>query len=168
MQPFQRIMVPVEGVRDSLGPIEHATQLARHFDAEVLLVHVDDALPGRAIDETERRSAARRDLDALRGDLKRVRDNLGSVDLNPAGKRMDVADVKNHVLRILAGIAPEADLDRLGEDQELREWLDLDSMDLLNFVTALDQQLHVGVPESDYAALETLKGCLDYLAPRAS
>jgi acyl carrier protein len=81
---------------------------------------------------------------------------------------MDVADVKNHVLRILAGIAPEADLDRLGEDQELREWLDLDSMDLLNFVTALDQQLHVGVPESDYAALETLKGCLDYLAPRAS
>jgi nucleotide-binding universal stress UspA family protein len=81
MQPFQRIMVPVEGVRDSLGPIEHATQLARHFDAEVLLVHVDDALPGRAIDETERRSAARRDLDALCGDLERERITCRTIEL---------------------------------------------------------------------------------------
>ncbi len=73
MQRFRRILVPVEGVRDSLGPIEHATQLARHFDAEVLLLHVDDALPGRAIDEAERRSAARRDLDAISADLERER-----------------------------------------------------------------------------------------------
>src|SRR5690606_24538907 len=71
MQRFRRILVPVEGVRDSLGPIEHATQLARHFDAEVLILHVDDALPGRPIDEAERRSAARRDLEAIRADLER-------------------------------------------------------------------------------------------------
>ncbi len=81
---------------------------------------------------------------------------------------MNAVDVKTHVLRILGGIAPEADLARLGEDQNLREWLDLDSMDFLNFVTALDHGLHVAVPETDYPALATLKGCVDYLAPRAS
>jgi acyl carrier protein len=81
---------------------------------------------------------------------------------------MNAADVRTRVLRILAGIAPEADLDRLGDDHDLREWLDLDSMDFLNFVTALDHELHVAVPESDYAALATLKGCIDYLARRAS
>jgi acyl carrier protein len=81
---------------------------------------------------------------------------------------MNAADIKAHVFRILAGIAPEADLEGLGEDQDLRETLDLDSMDFLNFVTALDQDLHVAVPEGDYAALATLKGCVDYLAPRSS
>ncbi len=81
MQPFRRILVPVEGLRDSLGPIEHATQLARHFDAEVLLVHVDDALPGRPIDEAERRSAARRDLEALCADLEREKITCHTVQL---------------------------------------------------------------------------------------
>jgi universal stress protein A len=81
MQPFRRILVPVEQLKDSLGPIEHATQLARHFDAEVLLVHVDDALPGRPIDEAERRSAARRDLEALCADLERERVTCRTVQL---------------------------------------------------------------------------------------
>jgi nucleotide-binding universal stress UspA family protein len=71
MQPYRRILVPIEGLRDSLAPVEHATQLARHFDAEVVLVHVDDAMSSRAIDEAERRSAARRDLGALCADLER-------------------------------------------------------------------------------------------------
>lgn len=81
---------------------------------------------------------------------------------------MNADEVRAHVLRILAGIAPEAELDRLEEDQDLREWLDLDSMDFLNFVTALDEELHVAVPEVDYAALSTLKGCVDYLTAQVS
>src|SRR5262245_31512118 len=81
MQRFRRILVPVEGVRDSLGPIEHATQLARHFDAEVLLVHVDDALPGRPRDEAERLSTARRDLDAVSEGLEREKITCHTLEL---------------------------------------------------------------------------------------
>lgn len=81
MEPFRRILVPVEGLRDSLRPIERATQLARQFDAEVLLVHIDDALPGRSIDEAERRSAARRDLEALCADLEREKISCHTVEL---------------------------------------------------------------------------------------
>ena len=81
MQRYRRILVPVEDLKDSLGPIEHATQLARHFDAEILLVHVDDALPGRPLDVAERRSAARRDLEALRADLEREKITCHTVEL---------------------------------------------------------------------------------------
>ena len=81
MQRFRRILVPVEGLRDCLGPIEHATQLARHFDAEVLLVHVDDALPGRALDEAERRSATHRDLDAITAELEREKITCHTLEL---------------------------------------------------------------------------------------
>ena len=81
MEPFRRILVPVEGVADGLGPIQHATQLARHFGAEVVLVHVDDSISTRAIDEAERRSATRRDLDALRAELEREKVACRTVEL---------------------------------------------------------------------------------------
>jgi acyl carrier protein len=73
-------------------------------------------------------------------------------------------EIRESVLRILGEIAPEADLGALGGDAVLREELDLDSMDFLNFVTALDERLGLAVPETDYPKLATLDGCIDYLA----
>lgn len=73
-------------------------------------------------------------------------------------------EVRATVLRILGRIAPEADLATLRGDAAIREELDLDSMDFLSFVTAVDEELHVAVPEADYEQLATLDGCLDYLA----
>jgi acyl carrier protein len=72
-------------------------------------------------------------------------------------------EIRAGLLRILGGIAPEADLESLRGDAALREELDLDSMDFLNFVTAIDEQMHVAIPEADYERLATLDGCLDYL-----
>ena len=46
-------------------------------------------------------------------------------------------------LRVLAGIAPEAELEALDPNADLREALDLDSMDFLNFVIRLHQRLRV-------------------------
>jgi acyl carrier protein len=48
----------------------------------------------------------------------------------------------------------------------LREQLDIDSMDVLNFVSAIDQELHVSIPEVDYPKTATLDGCVDYVAER--
>lgn len=72
-------------------------------------------------------------------------------------------DIRIVVLRVLGQIAPEADLERLQPDVAFREQLDLDSMDLLNFVIALHRELHVAIPEDDYPKLATLRGCVDYL-----
>jgi acyl carrier protein len=70
------------------------------------------------------------------------------------------------VLRVLGDIAPEADLASLRSDVAFREQLDLDSMDILNFVVGLHGALGVDIPEADYPKLATLDACVEYLASR--
>jgi acyl carrier protein len=77
------------------------------------------------------------------------------------------SELKQVALRVLGGIAPEADLEALDPRADLRETLDLDSMDFLNFVVGLHDATGVEVPESDYGALSTLTGCVEYLAVRS-
>jgi len=69
---------------------------------------------------------------------------------------------------VLAGIAPEANLADVGENEDLREALDLDSMDFLNFIIGLGlgQGSGVAIAESDYPRLYTLKGLVAYLSER--
>ncbi len=76
---------------------------------------------------------------------------------------MSDAQIQEIVLRVLAGIAPEADLTRLKPQGRLRDQLDIDSMDFLNFVIGLHRELHVEIPERDYGRLMTLAGCIEYL-----
>ncbi|MBI5543212.1 MAG: acyl carrier protein, partial [Deltaproteobacteria bacterium] len=75
-------------------------------------------------------------------------------------------DLRSQVLKILGSIAPEADLTTLDPQADLRETVDLDSMDLLNFATRIHQKLGVDVPEADERQLVTLRGCVAYLARR--
>lgn len=60
----------------------------------------------------------------------------------------------------LAGIAPKADLATLREDDDLREALDLDSMDFRNLVSGLHERTRQPIPEADYPRLFTLAGIL--------
>ena len=76
---------------------------------------------------------------------------------------MSEAEVCETVLQVLGSIAPEADLTRLKPEARLRDQLDIDSMDFLNFVIGLHQELHVDIPERDYTHFMTLTGCIDYL-----
>ncbi len=72
-------------------------------------------------------------------------------------------EIRATVLRVLGEVAPEADLASLKPDIGLREQLDVDSMDLLNFVIGLHNALNVEIPETDYPKLATLDGCVEYL-----
>ena len=76
---------------------------------------------------------------------------------------MTAAEIKRLILDILADIAPEADTGALAGDADLREELDLDSMDFLNFVVALHDRAGIDVPEADYPQLFTLDGAIAYL-----
>ena len=75
-------------------------------------------------------------------------------------------DLRAAVLRVLGDVAPEADLTSLAPDVSFREQLDLDSMDILNFVVGLHAGLGVEIPEADYPRLATLDACVEYLAAR--
>jgi len=75
-------------------------------------------------------------------------------------------EIRTIILDKLGRIAPEADLVQLDPDADLREDLDLDSMDFLNFVTALHERLKLDIPEADYPKLFTLGLAVDYLAEK--
>ena len=79
---------------------------------------------------------------------------------------MTKEEIRTSVLRILGRIAPEADLSQIKSDLRLREQLDIDSMDLLNFVIGLHKELKIDIPETDYPKLATFDGCVNYLAAR--
>ena len=81
---------------------------------------------------------------------------------------MTEAEVRKTILDTLGDIAPEADLAALAPGKDLREELDIDSMDFLNFVIALHEKLGVDIPEADYPQLVTLDGAVDYLKARCS
>jgi acyl carrier protein len=73
-------------------------------------------------------------------------------------------ELRRVILRVLGEIAPEADLSGLKPDVSLRDQLDLDSMDVLNFVIGLHETLRVDIPEADYPQLLTVNGAMQYLA----
>jgi acyl carrier protein len=77
-------------------------------------------------------------------------------------------DLAPIVLGALRKIAPEADPSRIDPKESLRDQLDVDSMDFLNFLIAIHEALGVDIPETDYARLSTLQGILEYLAQKKS
>ncbi len=79
---------------------------------------------------------------------------------------MSAIDIRKIVAEELSNIAPEVDLATVDPKADLREAIDIDSMDFLNLVTALHQRTGVDVPEIDYPKLITLSGMIDYLAAR--
>ncbi|MCA3179426.1 MAG: acyl carrier protein [Burkholderiaceae bacterium] len=74
--------------------------------------------------------------------------------------------LRAEVLDAILSIAPEVDPAALDDARPLRHQVDLDSMDWLNVMIALDERLGVKVPESDYARLDTLAQLVDYLNAR--
>jgi acyl carrier protein len=72
-------------------------------------------------------------------------------------------DVRSTVLAILAQLAPEANVAELRPDVRIRDQLDLDSMDFLNFLIAVHEELDIDIPEADYPRLRTLDEIVAYI-----
>ena len=69
---------------------------------------------------------------------------------------------------MLTTIAPEVEADDIRDDVLLRDQVDLDSMDWLNFLVGIHKRLHVDIPESDYASLRTLTDVVRYVEQRTA
>jgi acyl carrier protein len=72
-------------------------------------------------------------------------------------------DVRKVVQEELNNIAPEIDLAKVDPAADLREAIDIDSMDFLNFVTAIHHRLGLDIPEVDYPKLVTLADAIAYI-----
>ncbi|WP_245723454.1 acyl carrier protein [Lutimaribacter saemankumensis] len=63
-------------------------------------------------------------------------------------------------------VAPDISPDEIGNEAHIQDDLDLDSMDILNFVTALHERLGIDIPEPDYPRIATLGKAIRYLGQR--
>ena len=75
-------------------------------------------------------------------------------------------EIRSALLDALGDVAPEVDLARLDPRADLREQLEIDSMDLLNFAIGVHRRTGVEIPESDYPKLATLDSAVAYLTSR--
>jgi acyl carrier protein len=75
---------------------------------------------------------------------------------------VSTTDIRAAIKEELSNIAPEMDLAAIDPSGDLREALDIDSMDFLDFITAMHRRLGVNVPEVDYSKLFTLDGAVAY------
>jgi acyl carrier protein len=72
----------------------------------------------------------------------------------------------DRVIAELRTVAPELDAASVDRDAVLLDSLDLDSMDFLDFVTALGARFGIDIPEADYPRVRTIHDCVRYLEAR--
>ena len=81
---------------------------------------------------------------------------------------MTTEEITQSVLAALTDVAPEVEPASIRTDLNLRDQTDLDSMDSLNFLIAVHEQLHVDISEADWARLLTIDELVEFIAPRVA
>jgi acyl carrier protein len=81
---------------------------------------------------------------------------------------MTTEEITQSVLAALTDVAPEVEPASIRTDLNLRDQTDLDSMDSLNFLIAVHEQLHVDISEADWARLLTIDELVAFIAPRVA
>ena len=76
---------------------------------------------------------------------------------------MTESEIRQVVRQALSNVAPEVDIESIDPGKDLRDQIDIDSVDFLNFVIGLHKRLNVEIPDADVAKLTTLSGCVSYL-----
>jgi acyl carrier protein len=76
---------------------------------------------------------------------------------------MTPSELRPVIQRELARIAPDVGFATVDPRADIREALDIDPMDFLNFMIALHRRLGVDMPELDYPKLVTVDGAAAYL-----
>lgn len=79
---------------------------------------------------------------------------------------MNREELSTRIRACLGRIAPEVDVGALQAATRLRDQVDLDSVDWLNFLVAVHADLGVDIPDADAARLATLDQLIEYCATR--
>ena len=75
-------------------------------------------------------------------------------------------NARQTILDAIEKIAPDIDPDTLPTDVDFREEAELDSMDFLGVLTAVQEATGIEVPETDYSEITTIDRFSDYLSSR--
>jgi len=80
---------------------------------------------------------------------------------------MTTTDLRAAFLEELTRVAPDIEAADVGDDDHIQDDLELDSMDVLNLVTALHERFGIDIPERDYPQIATVALATTYLARKA-
>ncbi len=81
---------------------------------------------------------------------------------------MNEAVLRDIILSGLRKVAPGSPVEDLEDDDNIREILDIDSFDSLNFLIGLNETTGVDIPEKDYGKLNTIREITEYLTVRVA
>ena len=79
---------------------------------------------------------------------------------------MNKQQIKETILRALAEITPDANLESIDPDVSFHDQFDIDSIDFLRLMSELEKKLKVAILDIDYPQLSTLRGCVNYLTEK--
>ena len=79
---------------------------------------------------------------------------------------MNRDEIRATLMACLSDVAPEIAEEEVEDDVDIRDELDLDSMDILRWVQGIHKALGVEIPEEDYGKMTSLGDAIDYVAGR--
>lgn len=79
---------------------------------------------------------------------------------------MTSEEIRATLLKCLSDVAPEIADEEIEDEMDLRDELDLDSMDILRWVQGMHEALGVEIPEEDYGQIGSLAKAVEYVVAR--
>lgn len=76
---------------------------------------------------------------------------------------MNEEEIKEIVFQLLKKIAPDTEPSTLQPGENIRETLNIDSFDSLQFIVALNKKTGFEIPEEDYGKIATLQALTAYI-----
>ena len=80
---------------------------------------------------------------------------------------MNQEQIKTELLAAIGEIAPETDLAAIDPARALRQQVDLDSADWLNFLVAVHEKRGVDIPDAEAARVRTLDQLAEFVHGRS-
>lgn len=77
---------------------------------------------------------------------------------------MNILEARAIVIEEIEKLAPDVAPVSIGDDEDVREALDLDSMDIFNLIAALHLRLGTDIPDADAAQFVTIRGGAQWLS----
>ncbi|MDX2368732.1 MAG: acyl carrier protein [Colwellia sp.] len=76
---------------------------------------------------------------------------------------MNKTEIERLVIEAIQEVAPEIEQNTIDFDEDIREECDLDSMDFINYLAALQKSTGIKITEVDYPKFSTFRNALAFL-----
>jgi acyl carrier protein len=72
-------------------------------------------------------------------------------------------ELRGLLLEVIDSVAPGSVPEEVDDAADIRDEMDLDSMDIINVIAALHERLGVDIPEADMESIATISSAVAYL-----